>query len=248
MPPKKKDLTASRQRSIERQKSRKRREEESEAEADKRRKEEALRRAVRRENESEEESSQRKAEQAVRQTILCERETEKERLERVSQVRLRAESRSRSRSLLTHNIARRESNVDQHYIGPMDEICSECHSINFKDEKPSDDKFSLCCHKGKVKIEPLGTYPELLKALLTDKKHPNYANFIENIRSYNSALAFASMGASIASPPGYGPYCFRIHGQIYHRPFCSPTRRSHSKVCSTLHIRFRRGFANKDGN
>jgi hypothetical protein len=80
----------------------------------------------------------------------------------------------------------------------MDEVCSECQSINFKNEKPSDGKFTLCCHKGKVKLEPLEPYPELLKALLTDKKHPNYANFIENIRSYNSALAFASMGASIA--------------------------------------------------
>ncbi|XP_021961437.1 uncharacterized protein LOC110857104 [Folsomia candida] len=35
--------------------------------------------------------------------------------------------------------------------------------------------------------------------------------------SINSALAFASMGANIAPPPGYGPYCFRINGQIYHR-------------------------------
>ncbi|XP_057381786.1 uncharacterized protein LOC130704351 [Daphnia carinata] len=36
------------------------------------------------------------------------------------------------------------------------------------------------------------------------------------IRNYNNALAFASMGAQIDSPPGRGPYCFRIHGQIYH--------------------------------
>ncbi len=25
------------------------------------------------------------------------------------------------------------------------------------------------------------------------------------------------MGANIETPKGYGPYCFRIHGQIYHR-------------------------------
>jgi hypothetical protein len=24
------------------------------------------------------------------------------------------------------------------------------------------------------------------------------------------------MGAKIAPPPGHGPYCFRIHGQIHH--------------------------------
>ncbi|KHJ87810.1 hypothetical protein OESDEN_12407 [Oesophagostomum dentatum] len=27
----------------------------------------------------------------------------------------------------------------------------------------------------------------------------------------------ASMGASVDIPRGHGPYCFRIHGQIYHR-------------------------------
>ncbi|XP_053552307.1 uncharacterized protein LOC128643486 [Bombina bombina] len=48
-------------------------------------------------------------------------------------------------------------------------------------------------------------------------QHTHSNNFMQNIRSINSALAFASMGANIAPPPGYGPYCFRINGQIYHR-------------------------------
>jgi hypothetical protein len=46
--------------------------------------------------------------------------------------------------------------------------------------------------------------------------HPQSKNFMENIRSNNSAVEFASMRAQIAPPPGHGPYCFRIHGQIYH--------------------------------
>jgi hypothetical protein len=29
-------------------------------------------------------------------------------------------------------------------------------------------------------------------------------------------MAFASVGAEINSPPENHPYCFRIHGQIYH--------------------------------
>jgi hypothetical protein len=29
-------------------------------------------------------------------------------------------------------------------------------------------------------------------------------------------MAFASMSAEIKSLPGNGPYCFWIHGQIYH--------------------------------
>ncbi|UYV62965.1 hypothetical protein LAZ67_2002653 [Cordylochernes scorpioides] len=48
-------------------------------------------------------------------------------------------------------------------------------------------------------------------------KNPLSKNFMENIRSAYSALAFASIGANLAPPPGYGPYCFRINGQIYHR-------------------------------
>jgi hypothetical protein len=54
-----------------------------------------------------------------------------------------------------------------------------------------------------------------------DENHPRYINFIDNVRVYSSALAFASIGASISAPPGYVAYCFRIHGQIIHR--VSPT-------------------------
>nr|CDJ88114.1 Protein F59H6.5 [Haemonchus contortus] len=42
-------------------------------------------------------------------------------------------------------------------------------------------------------------------------------NFMENIRSFNSAVAMASMGAQVDTLQGRGPYCYRIHGQIYHR-------------------------------
>ncbi|GBM86291.1 hypothetical protein AVEN_207986-1 [Araneus ventricosus] len=42
-------------------------------------------------------------------------------------------------------------------------------------------------------------------------------NSQKHIREYNAALAFASMGAEVKSPPGNGPYCFIIHCQIYHR-------------------------------
>lgn len=38
-----------------------------------------------------------------------------------------------------------------------------------------------------------------------------------NIRSYNSSLSFASLGAQIDQVVGRGPYCFKIHGQVYHR-------------------------------
>jgi hypothetical protein len=50
----------------------------------------------------------------------------------------------------------------------MVQICSECQSINFKNEKRSD-----------VDLEPLDTYPEFLKELLTDKTNLSHKNFFK---------------------------------------------------------------------
>ncbi|GBN28214.1 hypothetical protein AVEN_191800-1 [Araneus ventricosus] len=52
-------------------------------------------------------------------------------------------------------------------------------------------------------------------------------NYRKHIREYNSALAFASIGAQIKPLPGTGPYCYRIHGKIYH--MVSPLNSDHNK-------------------
>ena len=82
--------------------------------------------------------------------------------------------------------------------------CIDFHGENFK-----------CCHNGKVSLAQLCAYPNELKCLLigtTDRgKH-----FQMNIRYYNSSFAFASMGAALSQPPGSGPPCFHICGQIFH--------------------------------
>lgn len=57
---------------------------------------------------------------------------------------------------------------------------------------------------------------ELITQLLTGA-HGLSKHFLENIRKYNNAFAFASMGAQIRPPGGHGPYCFRVHGQVYHQ-------------------------------
>ena len=79
--------------------------------------------------------------------------------------------------------------------------------------------FRLNCinfFKPKVQIDDLVTYPKALKDLMT-MKSPLQSSFLQNIRNYNSAFSFASFGANLVKPPGIGPYCFRIHGQIYHK-------------------------------
>ncbi|KAI9558394.1 hypothetical protein GHT06_015173 [Daphnia sinensis] len=102
----------------------------------------------------------------------------------------------------------------------MDEICKYCGARHFKGERTPDQKFSLCFSKGKVILPPPKECPELLYHLFTNS-HPKSQHFLKMIRNYNNALAFASMRAQIDIPTGRGPYCFRIHGQIYHDTLAS---------------------------
>ena len=77
--------------------------------------------------------------------------------------------------------------------------------------------FSLCCSDGNVKIPPIKDPPQLLQTLLTGKTHRD-RNFCQNIRAYNSSLAFAALGL-IGQEYQFrtaGPYCYCINGQLYH--------------------------------
>ena len=98
----------------------------------------------------------------------------------------------------------------------MNDKCEFCHALHFCGERPPDGKFTNCCHKGRVVIPRHKEHEPYLQDILSNPQHPDYKNFKENIRSYNSALSFASMGCNLAEPCGTGPYCFRVHGQIYH--------------------------------
>ncbi|XP_065317560.1 uncharacterized protein LOC135925912 [Gordionus sp. m RMFG-2023] len=114
------------------------------------------------------------------------------------------------------NISAQQSLVQEHYCGLLNTKCDYCDSLNFLLEKPTDGKFKNCCHKGKVKI-PSIRYIPFLQDLLSNSNNEFHSNFMKYIRSYNSSLTFASMGAQISNSLNPGPYCFRIHGQIYHR-------------------------------
>ena len=96
----------------------------------------------------------------------------------------------------------------------MNIIGEECGARHFKGERPSDKTFTQCCRKGKVVLPPPKECPAPL-AQIMQNNHPKAKSFMRKIRTYNNAHAFASMRATISSPPGRGPYCFRIHGQIY---------------------------------
>ena len=108
-------------------------------------------------------------------------------------------------------IARRTTkpNVVPYYVGPMNKPCQYCNALRFTNESLN------CCHNGKVNLPQLSSYPVEFRNLLTSNtSHGN--NFREYIRQYNSSFAFASLGANIDKITTKGPYCFRIHGQLYH--------------------------------
>ena len=97
-----------------------------------------------------------------------------------------------------------ETQFDQHDCGEFDVLCTSCRSRNFAAEQPSDGLFTSCCRKGKVMLsKPIDIhgntleYPDFLKSLLSDTANPDRQNFRQHIRSYNSAVSFASMGANI---------------------------------------------------
>ena len=169
---------------------------------------EADRKQTSRNVESSQRRSQRLAVDAAQHSQHRENETQAERQERLT---ADAAQHRQKRNVEYLNTARhRHPIIPPFYSGPMTTICPHCRSLRFRNEPLN------CCHNGKVDIPPLSQYPVALHQLLTVRS-PQATNFNENIRQYNSAFAFASMGAQIAQPRGRGPYCFRIHGQIYHR-------------------------------
>jgi hypothetical protein len=105
--------------------------------------------------------------------------------------------------------------VEPHYIGEMNKLCQFCQSLNFKPEA-NKNKYSLCCQKGLISLNGLNIVPDFIKDLYNGvSKHSK--NFLDNIRNYNSALAFASMAATFdPKMRKKGPYFFKISGQVYH--------------------------------
>ncbi|GBM58541.1 hypothetical protein AVEN_268613-1 [Araneus ventricosus] len=97
----------------------------------------------------------------------------------------------------------------------MSEVCKFCGALYWKNEVNSSEKYTKCCHDVKVRLLNLTEVPDLFKELLCSNSQ-EAKNYRQHIREYNAALAFVSMGVEIKAPPGTGPYCFHIHGQIYH--------------------------------
>lgn len=111
------------------------------------------------------------------------------------------------RNDLIFNGSFNEVDLPESTLGSMDAKCQHCNALHFRAESVGG-HYNICCHNGIVSL-PEPRVNEELKTLFSTSK------FMEHIRSYNSAMAFASMTCDIVKIPGKGVPCFKIHGQIH---------------------------------
>ncbi|KDQ32939.1 hypothetical protein PLEOSDRAFT_1060636, partial [Pleurotus ostreatus PC15] len=115
----------------------------------------------------------------------------------------------------------------------MNIACPYCGALHWDAERTAKSRhfatpeFGACCNHGKVALPPLRYPPATLRALL-EADDAAAREFRTNIRAYNAALAFTSLGVktddSINRDPtnshrirGGPTYVFRILGQLCHK-------------------------------
>ncbi|XP_057415906.1 uncharacterized protein LOC130710596 [Lotus japonicus] len=116
------------------------------------------------------------------------------------------------------------SRVEYLDIGDPTWKCEYCGALMWYDERtvkakrPDEPEFSLCCSSGKVQLPLMLDPPLTLRHLLFYKDTKQSKHFRENIRAYNAAFNFTSMGAKVDREvnTGRGPRVFKISGQNYH--------------------------------
>ncbi|KAL1698102.1 hypothetical protein EV121DRAFT_180942, partial [Schizophyllum commune] len=109
--------------------------------------------------------------------------------------------------------------LKQHSLGKMDIACRSCGALHWKAECLSTSTianpvFGLCCDSGQVRLPPLQRPPLLLQNLF-DSDTQQARAFRKNIRQYNNAFAFTSLGVQHdrhINTSGRSAWVFRIHG------------------------------------
>ncbi|KAH7717674.1 hypothetical protein AAVH_14869 [Aphelenchoides avenae] len=109
--------------------------------------------------------------------------------------------------------------VKTHYAGKLDHKCSGCDALFYRGEakRGVDGSYGPCCSCGAVSSP--STYDDFPRSVyeLLKWEHPLSADFHRHVRNYNSSLSLASISCNLdrryTGP--CGPYCFRIHGNVY---------------------------------
>ncbi|VDO07314.1 unnamed protein product, partial [Haemonchus placei] len=220
---KRREIESSEERAIRQQadveRQRGRRERESSEERAVRQQADVERQRGRRERESSEERAVRQQADVERQRGRRERESSEERRPRLRSDterhrRARAEETSQERSVrLTSDVERHRRTRNRPSV---------LRGIALR-SRFTDPGYLDCCELGRFNLNFFNDFPGGLRRLFVQQPNDSEEhqrirrNFMENIRTFNSALAMASMGAQVDALRGRGPYCYRIHGQVCHR-------------------------------
>ncbi|KAL6298244.1 hypothetical protein BKA93DRAFT_744540 [Sparassis latifolia] len=108
----------------------------------------------------------------------------------------------------------------------MDVVCSRCNALHWHAERVASKStanfsaFTTCCNQGQVRLLVSDPPPEFISNLFTSTDDPQAQEFRENIRQYNAALAFTSLGVQLdnsINAGGRAQPVVRIHGELCHR-------------------------------
>lgn len=106
-------------------------------------------------------------------------------------------------------------------LGRMIIQCESCSALHWllervKTSSKIHPQFESCCKQGSTILDPPKELLELLCHLF-ESDDIQARHFRENIRQYNSALAFTSLKCQPDTRLGPSAYkCFSIYGQLYH--------------------------------
>ena len=114
--------------------------------------------------------------------------------------------------------------VPVHYCGLFDQICRHCGALYNIHETNEDGTYTKCCKKGVINLPIIRDYHPVLVNYLThldNKWDTVQQHFYENIRQYNSKLAFAGVQTNF-DPINYDNayrnkrgYIYKCHGNMY---------------------------------
>ena len=116
--------------------------------------------------------------------------------------------------------------AQRHDLGRMDQRCAQCGALHWLLERSTGNGstntrplFTMCCGNGDIELPSTAPPPVQLANLFTATT-PQADRFRQNIRQYNAALAFTSLGVEVdgsINAGGRGPPTFRIHGELRHQ-------------------------------
>ncbi|KAI5895842.1 uncharacterized protein SCHCODRAFT_02747054, partial [Schizophyllum commune H4-8] len=128
-------------------------------------------------------------------------------------------------------------------LGEMTAKCTFCNALHWLAERLKKSRINLpqfgtCCLSGKVQIPLLAAPPDDLYTLFyavsdsgaSEVDRQRSRHFLQKVRRYNAAFAFASLGVSTSRIPGRGVQQFTIRGELFHElgavlPGEDPSRR-----------------------